>query len=320
MAIKTGKVGKLYTIRDSTAFTTEATTEDGTTKIYQIDDVDMRVWDINTTVVISTGAFDKSYYDNGVNYFEGKVKLLTSGEVGLTVTGASLTLNEVAKCFGWALNMTLETGEDTSLGEEWKSFVTLGKSGGVNISRYRYDERFNLSENGYQESGLEDKTLKTDTGILESNTYYFEINIDGAGASEESITTLANSTGYNASDYDNVIDLLNAEVTGDALFEIVNGDLRCTSTSVGTGSSIALANGDGTSGDPLFNDVTGWTAFQTAVVGSLNTNMFLLKLYEDATYGYICNAIRTGLANTKAVGALDQEATTFQVTSQIGRF
>ena len=312
MSIKTGKVGSVYTIRDSTAFTTEATTEDGTTKIYQIDAIAKRTWDINTPITLSTGDFDKSYYDNGVNWFEGKVKLLTSGEAALTVTGASLTLNEIAKAFGWSLNLSIETGECTSLGETWKTFHALGKSSTVNISRCRYDQRFNLIENGYQECGLTGKILTTATGLSAATQYYFKVNIDGAGVIEENFTTATDVT------YAAVIDLMNATLAAGAKFELVNGDLRCTSDSTGTSSSVALSAG--TTGTDVFGELTDFSAFQTAVAGSLNTNMFLLKLYEDATYGYICNAIRTGLSQTKAVGSLDQEATTFQITSQLSRF
>jgi len=313
MAILTGKVGSIYTIRDSTAFTTEATTEDGSTKIYQIDDVDLRVWDINTVPTISTGAFDISYYDNGVNYFEGKVKLLTTGEGALTVTGTSLTLNEIAKATGWSLDMSIETGECTSIGETWKTFHPLGKAATVTISRCRYDERLNLIENGYQECGLTGKTLTTDTDILEDNDYYFKINVDGAAVVEEMIHTDVTDTNY-----DDVITKLNATIAADAKFELVNGDLRCTSDLSGVGSSIALSAG--TTGDDLWNDLGDFVDFQTAVAGSLNTNMFLLKLYEDATAGYICNAIRTGLSQVKAVGAIDQESTTWQITSVVTRF
>jgi len=312
MAVKTGKVGKIYTIRDSTAFTTEATTEDGATMIYQIDDVTMRVWDINTVVTLSVGAFDESYYDKGVNYFEGKVKLLTTGEGALTVTGAYLTINEIAKAFGWSLDMSIATGEDTSLGEAWNSYVTLGKSASVSVSRYRHDQRFSLIENGYQECGLEDKALTTASGLATATQYYFKANIDGAGVVEEDFTTAADVT------YAAVLALINATLAAGANFELINGDLRCTSDLAGSASTVALSAG--TTGTDLFATLTDFTAFQTAVVGSENTNMFLLKLYEDATYGYICNAIRTGLSQTKSVGAVDQESTTFEATSQVARF
>jgi len=312
MSIKTGKIGKIYAIRDSIAFTTEATTEDGATKIYQIDDVTMRIWDINTAVVISTGDLDKSYYDNGVNYFEGKVKLLTTGEGGLTVTGGYLTLNEIAKAFGWSLNITIDTGEDTAIGETWKCFVALGKNANVNISRLRIDQRLDLIENGYQECGLTGKTLTTATGLATTTQYYFKANIDGGGVVEEDFTTGADVT------YAAVITLINATLAASAKFELVNGDLRCTSDAAGTSSTVALSAG--TTGADLFATLTDFTALQTAVAGSLNTKYFLLKLFEDATSGYICNAIRTGFTQDKSVGAIDQESTVFQVTGPLARF
>jgi len=197
MSIKTGKVGKIFAIDSTTVFTTEAMTEDGSTMIYQIDDTAMRYWDINTDVVISAGVLDKSYFDNGVNYFEGKVKLTTTGE-SITTTGSYLDLAEVTMAFGWSLNMTIETGECTVLGADWSTFHSLGKSASVNISRCRDDVLF-----------------------------------DNPGA---------------------------------------------------------------------------------------DTSLFLLQLFEDATYGYICNGIRTGFTQDKAVGSADKESTTFQVTSQLARF
>ena len=312
MSIKTGKVGKIHAIRDTEPFTTEATTEDGSTMIYQIDDAALRIWDINTAVVISTGALDESYYDRGVNYFEGKVKLLTTGEGGLTVSGAALTVNEVAKAFGWALNMTIESGEDTSLGETWQCFIPLAKSANVNISRYRFDQRFNLIENGFQECGLEDKTLTTATGLATTTQYYFKANIDGGGVVEEDFTTGSDVT------YEAVLALINATLAASGTFELVNGDLRCRSDSTGAASTVALSAG--TTGTDLFATLTGFTAFNTAVAGSLNTKYFLLQLFEDATAGYICNAIRTGFTQDKAVGSIDQESTSWQVTSQIATF
>ena len=312
MAIKTGKVGSIYTVNDVTAFTTEATTEDGSTMIYQIDDAAKRVWDINTPLTISTGAFDRSYYDGGVNYFEGKVKLLSTGEGGLTVTGASMTIAELAKAFGWALNLTFETQECTPLGITFKEFIPLGKASTVSVSRYRIDQRLNLFENGYQECGLSSKTLTTATGLSTTTQYYFKINVDGAGVVEEDFTTGADVT------YEAVIALITATIAAGATAELVNGDLRFISDLTGVASTIALTAG--TTGTDLFATLTGFTAFDEAVAGSLNTDLFLLKLFEDGSAGYICNAIRTGFAQTKAVGAIDEEGTTFQVTSNVARF
>ena len=313
MAIKTGKVGSIYTVNDITPFTTEATTEDGSTMIYQIDAAAKRIWDINTAVSISTGALDRSYYNGGINYFEGKVKLLTSGEGALTVTGASMTIAVLAKAYGWALNLTYETQECTPLGTTFKEFIPLGKASSVNVSRYRIDKRFDLIENGYQECGLSSKTLTTATGLNTTTQYYFKVNVDGAGVVEENFTTGADVT------YAAVIILINATIAAGAKAELNGlGDLRFTSDLTGASSTIALSAG--TTGTDLFATLTGFTAFDTAVAGSLNTDMFLLKLFEDGSEGYFCNAIRTGFAQTKAVGAIDEEGTTFQVTGNVARF
>ncbi len=313
MAIKTGKVGSIYTVNDVTPFTTEATTEDGSTKIYQIDDAAKRVWDINTVVSISTGALDKSYYDGGINFFEGKVKLLTTGATTLTVTGASMTIAVLAKAYGWALNGTINTQECTPLGTTWSEFISLGKASSVSISRYRIDNRFGLIENGYQECGLSSKTLTTETGLANTTQYYFKVNVDGAGVVEEDFTTASDTT------YAAVIALINATIAAGATAGLTGlGDLRFISDLAGSSSSITLSAG--TTGTDLFATLTGFTAFNTAVAGSLNTDMFLLKLFEDGSAGYICNAIRTGFAQTKAVGAIDEEGTTFQVTSNVARF
>ncbi len=313
MAIKTGKVGSIYTVNDITSFTTEATTEDGSTKIYQIDDATKRVWDINTTVAISTGDLDESYYNKGVNYFEGKVKLLTTGATTLTVTGASMSIAEIAKVYGWALNMTVDVGDTTQIGTTWATAIPLGKSSSVSVSRYRIDQRLDLIENGYQECGLSSKALTTETGLAGTTQYYFKINVDGAGVVEEDFTTGSDTT------YEAVITLINATIAAGAKAGLSGlGDLRFTSDLSGVGSSIALSAG--TTGTDLFATLTSFSAFDTAVAGSLNTDMFLLKLFEDGSEGYFCNAIRTGFAQTKAVGAIDDEGTTFQVTGNVARF
>ena len=109
-----------------------------------------------------------------------------------------------------------------------------------------------------------------------------------------------------------------ATIAAGATAELVNGDLRFISDLTGSASTIALSAG--TTGTDLFATLTGFTAFDEAVAGSLNTDMFLLKLFEDGSAGYICNAIRTGFAQNNAVGAIDEEATTFQVTSNVATF
>lgn len=315
MSLITGKTGSIYSVNDITVFTTEATTEAGATKIYQIDAVAKRVWDPNVSITINVGAFDRSYYDNGVNWFEGKVKLLTTGEGTLTVTGASMTIAKVGEVHGWGLNLNIDVAERTRIGDTWKRNESLGKSASVTVSRYRTDDNtlFDSDDSGHQECGLSGKTLTTATGLAGTTQYYFKINIDGAGVIEYDITTAADMT------FAAVIALINtALVAAGAKFSIEAGDLRCKSSTGGPDSSIALSAG--TTGADLFATLTDWAAFDEAVAGSYNVGYFLLKLLEDGDSGYWCKAIKTTLGIAKAINAIDQESSTFEVDANVVTF
>lgn len=142
MSILTGKVGSLYIIDTSTAFTTEDTTEEGATSIYQIDDTDMRMWNPNTDITVSTGTLDRTYMDEGVNWFEGKVQMTATGLTTLTVTGEYIDLQAVGEISGWTFGMTIDTGETTEVGDTWKTNMALNKSGTLSLNRYRFDTLF----------------------------------------------------------------------------------------------------------------------------------------------------------------------------------
>ncbi len=123
---------------------------------------------------------------------------------------------------------------------------------------------------GYQELGLTGITNGATTGLTASTQYYFKVNVDGGGVTEYDIT-LDTDTTYLA-----VLALMNAEISG-ATFTLIGGDVRCTSDSTGSSSTIAMSAG--TSGTDLFGAITGFTAFETAVAG-LSTNF--IDDYIDA--------------------------------------
>ena len=130
---------------------------------------------------------------------------------------------------------------------------------------------------GYQEVGLSGKFLSSATGLSNSTTYYFKVGLDGATAVEFSITTVSATT------YDDVIDLINAAAVGFEV-ELVSGDLRFTSLTMGTGSAVALAAG--TTGTSLFATLTGYSALNTAVAGAGGTEITLAGNYADAPIYY----------------------------------
>lgn len=314
MAIKTGKIGYIQINTDSVAFTTEATAEEGSTKIYQIGDTGLRTWDPNTPITLTDAGgkiLDKSYYDDGVNWFEGKVKMTGTGLTDLKVTGKSMTLRKVGEVHNWALTLTIDVGEDTEIGDTWKTNLPLGKSASLTISRYRIDTLFDQGEGGYQECGMTDRYDALATGLAGTNDYDFKINVDGGGEVTETISTVADMT------YAAVIALINAELTN-SYCHIVNGDLRFTSKAVTGTSTIALAIG--TVNNDLFDALDTWIAFDTAVVGSTEPDYYILKLYEDDDSGFFCKVLQTTLGITKAVGAIDAESTSFEVSANVSYF
>ena len=133
---------------------------------------------------------------------------------------------------------------------------------------------------GYHEVGLTFKTGNVATGLTGATPYYFKIDIDGAGVIEYAITTLAAVT------YDDVIPLMDAAIEG-AFFHLVNGDLRCTSVSVGTSSTITLTAG--TTGTDLFATLTGWAAFDAAVAGSGSIPDVIQELATDLCFRRLYN-------------------------------
>jgi len=149
---------------------------------------------------------------------------------------------------------------------------------------------------GYQEFGLSGKTGSTATGLTTTSTYYYKINIDGAGEAEESIIVTAGSTLFS-----DIITLLDAGISG-AAFTIVGGDLRCTSADTTASAAIALSI-TALSGTSLFESMTGFSALETAKGSAYQEFGLSGKTGTDATgltavqtYYYKANVDGTGVA------------------------
>ena len=106
---------------------------------------------------------------------------------------------------------------------------------------------------GYQELGLSGITSGTNTGLTAGSTYYFKITVDGGSQIEPSFTVDSSNTKFGGRNgvLSKIQDYFNTQyyTTGSNLFEkkvsvgIVNGDIRITSGSCLSTSSIALAAG-----------------------------------------------------------------------------
>ena len=142
MAVTKGTEGSLYIITSTTAFSGEATTEDGATTIYQIDDTDKRVWDPNTEITPSTGTIDRAWQDEGVDWFTGRVKMTATGLTALTLSGDYVTLKVVAEVYAWSLTLERTSENVQTIGESWADPMDLGERATVTLSRFRTDTDF----------------------------------------------------------------------------------------------------------------------------------------------------------------------------------
>ncbi len=139
MAILKSTEGAVYIINTSSAFSTEATTEDGSTKVYQIDDEAMRIWDPNYAITVTGGTVDKAWMDRGVDYFTGRVKATAAGLSALTVDGQRVVLQEVGFVHSAQLAISINPGEVTAIGDTWRSLTALARAITLTLSRYRFD-------------------------------------------------------------------------------------------------------------------------------------------------------------------------------------
>lgn len=104
---------------------------------------------------------------------------------------------------------------------------------------------------GYQDANVSTRKATDDTGLNPSTAYDFNININGGGATNKSITTPAAGSGpLGAITYGDLITLINAQIGPAALASIDDdppttntfGNLRFTSSTTGSTSTIVLAN------------------------------------------------------------------------------
>lgn len=177
MSIVRGNDGSVYTINTSTAFSGEATTEDGSTQIYQIDDSGKRNWNPNTAITPSTGSLDKTWQDEGVDWFTGRVKMTATGLVALTLSGQYVSLQKVGYVYSWAINMERGFAATTEIGQTWRRLAALQAQASITLNRYRFDTIFDqlantdwvllkLYEN--DSSGFWAKVLKESMGYSKS--------------------------------------------------------------------------------------------------------------------------------------------------------
>jgi len=148
--IKKGYLAKVFgidtSVSFSTAFTTEAMTEGsgGDVKIYQIDDINKRIWDPNEPIALDAGldtpTLDESWMDHGIDWFTGRVKLNETG-LTLTVSGKYFaTLIEIGEAYNWTLDLSADVVDISAFGDEWKKKETTQKNWTGTFEKFAIDE------------------------------------------------------------------------------------------------------------------------------------------------------------------------------------
>ena len=140
MSVTKGTLGSVYIKDSGSVFAAQACTEDGSTMIYQINDVARRIWDPERVTTVSTGTIDVGWMDRGIDYFTGRFKLTTTG-ASPTCGQAACVITQVACVYNWALNLGTEAADVTPIGDTWRSVAVMHNTASVTISRYRWDAR-----------------------------------------------------------------------------------------------------------------------------------------------------------------------------------
>jgi len=124
---------------------------------------------------------------------------------------------------------------------------------------------------GYQTVDVGTKVEASDTGLLPSTIYNFQIAINGSPAQLVTFTTPVSGSGTAGEIlYSDLVTLVNAvpAMSGASVSigQTTFGKLKFTSGTTGASSSIALTNGGGPN-TALFTALTGYTTVDAAVVG-----------------------------------------------------
>ncbi len=139
MAIKKATEGAVYILDVLSTLTTAATTEDAATAIYQITVTSQRVLEPNSSVTAVGGTVDKTWGDEGWDYFRGRVKCTASGLSALVVNVTYASIQEVGYVYNVSLNLSRNVGEITAIGDTWRSLIGMNVQASITFERYRFD-------------------------------------------------------------------------------------------------------------------------------------------------------------------------------------
>ena len=101
------------------------------------------------------------------------------------------------------------------------------------------------TEGGYQNFGMKNQSLASETGLAKSTAYTLSVNLDGAGATDYSFTTDSSDVTWGNTSNGVLYKIQTAfdDARADMTITIVNGDIQVKSNTNNSSTAIALADG-----------------------------------------------------------------------------
>lgn len=152
MAALAGKSADVYIVAASgagTAFTTEACTANGARTQYQITNTSKRYWSTATAITVETSPDGVSWTTAGAGTYQlayaGGIVIFPSAQaVGtqVRVTGAYLSVSQLANSFEWTLDISANVSEATVFGATWKAQKYTDRQATASLKKFWADEYF----------------------------------------------------------------------------------------------------------------------------------------------------------------------------------
>ena len=139
-------------------------------------------------------------------------------------------------------------------------------------SRFDYRSGSQIVDVGGAKTGASATGLANDT-----TTYGMLVAVDGGAPQQVTVTGSAAQT------YTTLLTEINADLTG-ATAALVGGNLKITSNTTGSGSTIAITNSAGTASVALLSTLTGFVAVRGAVAGTVTNDNWQMATLNSRVF------------------------------------
>lgn len=138
MATLRGNLADIYWGYYNTGtFTTEAMTDAGDHKTWNITHNTYRFWDPKTVPTIYVGGVDHTDYFATVQYCGGQITSASDrGAVTVTASGKYFVATQLSQAHAWTLNASMDKEDTTVFGDTVKKQTAANLNGTITVSRF----------------------------------------------------------------------------------------------------------------------------------------------------------------------------------------